>query len=437
MRKRLLILAAAYAGLLGVFLLPCLIGALVSRRWDMGHLRHLLFAAGPGIAISAAFITLSILFAGPLKDRLQRLREGKHRWVPVLAGPVGFVGFMSLIALGQGGSFLARLVDILPVCLLILGISLAGLCVYRSSRGKFCIKCGYELSWEVESSSHADSRCPECGALWMLPQATRRGQRQFRPRPLVLGIAVIGLALVAIRAAFPGGRSALLRLLPTGSIITEVVQAPRGFTMTEWAELSGRRLSPAQERRLAEGLLAQRSRKQYLAREADGWLEAAALAGKLGPALTERYFGEMMNIWLIAPDHAPAGQPITIGLGSEHRGPLGPPATLQPFILFEGFRLGEQTGVGRANTFAGGLGFGLESRSFGNVTPGDGPAQRFTLPPGRTRTQAGAAYWLVVMPANPPALGMRVSWTDEGLPVLPPQAVWSRRYELNKAITAD
>jgi hypothetical protein len=424
---------ATYGALAAVLLLPFLMFGLMTGRWKADLLRQTAVGAGPGLGMAAVLITLSVIFGARLKKAVtEPARRGPRGWAPALLGPLIFLSLMGLFASFQRGSYLARLADTLPMGLLMLGFSVVGLCVYRNSKGKFCAGCGYELSPEMEAGSDAESRCPECGGLWMLTGGTIQGQRRFRSRPLVVGLAVVALGLLMMRAAFPGGRSMVLRLLPTSSLIAEVTQAPRGFTISEWAELSRRTLSAAQERRLAEGLLGLRERKQYLAREADGWLENAALAGRLPPELIDRYFSGMMEIWLLAPGRGEPGGKATLGLGAEHRGPLGPPATLRPLVLFDGFAVGEATGIGRADTLVDGISFGDEVRSFGRVSKGRGPGREVALPAGRTEVRA--AYWLLVMPATPPSSGATLARGPAGEPVIPAAAVWARRFELSAVI---
>jgi hypothetical protein len=75
----------------------------------------------------------------------------------------------------------------------------------------------------------------------------------------------------------------------TGLLIEEIVAAPRGFVIDEWALLRGRTLTREQEFRLMEGLLEKRDKRGFLGAEDRQWMETMIQAGAVPEPLTTRF----------------------------------------------------------------------------------------------------------------------------------------------------
>jgi DNA-directed RNA polymerase subunit RPC12/RpoP len=362
------------------------------------------------------------------------------RWVVVAASPIVYIGLLTAFAFFRGGSIAAQVLDAIPMSLSMLGISMLGATVTRRGPGKYCTRCGYELSPEMEAESRDDSRCPECGARWLAKGGTVKGKRTIRKGVVAtaLVLAIAPFAFIIAKVGNPVLQTAVLKLLPTDSLISEVTAAPRGFTMDEWAVLSTRTLSPIQKATLAEGLLDLRAQRQYLSSDAEGWMEAEALAGTLPQQIRHRYFSEMFRVWIDAPDRAKAGQPLSIGLGSEHRGTLRTPSvtTLQTFVCFAGFRTGDGTDPASRGTkpeFA--IRFGRLSRSFGKIEPNATPGPTLELSPAAGPLRITAEYWLVVAP--PAVMAGGLTWNSDGSLAVPAGSAWTERITVTKDIVVE
>jgi hypothetical protein len=202
--------------------------------------------------------------------------------------------------------------------------------------------------------------------------------------------------------------------------------------------LGTRSLSPAQELTLAQGLLAQRDRVQYLSREAEAWLETEVLAGTLPAAVCERYFRGMLRMWIDAPDRAKAGEPLSIGLGSDHRGTLYSPGStkLQVFVCFNGFQIGDSPDrLARATGYAFAIGYGRVSDSFGmrQINNATGPVVEIT--PGAGKLAIKGDYWLIVAP--PAAVAAGLTWNADGSLAVPPGTAWAERVNIKKEIVVE
>lgn len=362
------------------------------------------------------------------------------RWVAVAASPIVYIGLLTAFATFRGGSIAAQVLDAIPMAFSMLGISMLGATVTRRGPGKYCARCAYELSPEMEAESRDDSRCPECSARWLARGGTVRGKRHIRKGVVATGLvlAIAPFAFIIAKVGNPVLQTATLRLLPTDSLITEVTAAPRGFTMDEWAVLSTRTLSPVQKATLAEGLLDLRAKRQYLSSEAEGWMETEALAGTLPQPIRDRYFTEMFSLWIDAPDRAKAGQPLSIGVGSEHRGTLRTPLVtkLQTFVCFAGFRTGDGTEPAARGTkpeYA--IRFGRLSRSFGKTETNATPGPTLELSPAAGPLRVTAEYWLVVAP--PAVMAAGLTWNPDGSLAVPAGAAWAERILTTKDIVVE
>jgi hypothetical protein len=352
-----------------------------------------------------------------------------------------FLVFMLIVPrliTGRGGSWLLGAIPHLPMAIGFVGFALLGRVLIRRGVIPRCAACEYDLSGPPEGGYDL---CPECGARLRTTGAVVQGKRVIHrgllTAGLVLAITPFLWFAVALRAPLTS-MSWYLPFAPTGSLIAEVTAAPRGFTMEEWAELAKRTLTQAQSHRLARGLIDLRRQRGYSDPAAEGWLERYALAGAMAPDLRERYYSEMIDVWLAAPESASPGESVTAGLGAVFRGNISYPTNTSygVKVIVEEF-LVEDAPAAPADT--AGLGASVDGVSlatmrntFRGVT-GDRRAHSTAGPavtvhanrPGPMVVRARG--WIYVAP-------VRSSTVPGGPVTLPAGTVWSRRLDVSDTI---
>ncbi|MGD8452537.1 MAG: hypothetical protein PVJ57_12020 [Phycisphaerae bacterium] len=289
----------------------------------------------------------------------------------------------------------------------------------RTGNSRHCVACGYQQA----PSGLNPRRCPECGMDWSLPGGMIIGKPSRQPHHLWLAVAFLAAAalpMILMMLSPASVRGLVLRTLPTGALINDAV-ADDGFTRAEWSELLGRRLSPEQRRQLAVGLLDKRLEQDYLDMVQGGWLWGQVSASLLPPDVTERYYGEMLDVRIDAPATAVVGEPLHVHLSSTYRRSRTP-FGLDPAVYFGGFffgddpaPLGQRERGEHAKFVASGL-----SRIQASITP---------TQPGPLRVRA-VLYFAV----GPNLTAWKGEWHDDETATLPSAATWSRRIELEKTI---
>lgn len=214
------------------------------------------------------------------------LRERPWLRVVSAAGMWSVFVLVSMFAIGSG-SVLKRGLEALPMAFFAIGLVLAVDARRRHGSTLRCAVCEYDLTG-AENSDPAAARCPECGSLWDRPGWTVRGERVWSGRAFALAMLLVLPFFVTVLQPVFGGfymEPAILRLLPTNSVIAEVA-GQTGFTMNAWSELNTRSLSPEQRERLALGLLKRNALRLHAWGDEAKWLAAEAAAGRL--SLTAR-----------------------------------------------------------------------------------------------------------------------------------------------------
>lgn len=194
----------------------------------------------------------------------------------------------------------------------------------RKGDALHCATCDYERA------AGAVERCPECGSRWTLPGALTRGTAVRSRSMLWTGGLMLSLYAVSygglIFMDLIGKRSFRASVTPTwvlfktielrqdsgfssyrqwpelGSrslttrqqerltqlLMNEIIEAPRGFVVVEWAVMGGLTLTGDQTLRFFERLLDKRDRS-HLSRGDMQWMQMQINAGTLPDALRERY----------------------------------------------------------------------------------------------------------------------------------------------------
>jgi DNA-directed RNA polymerase subunit RPC12/RpoP len=375
-------------------------------------------------------------------ERAEGLRLALARpWVRVglalVAFPVMTLWFalFQLVFAGPRGSLLVLVLGQVHMGLMFTGMALMGLAVVRGGKEPRCARCAYLLEGAPEGGYVV---CPECGHGLLTEGTIVQGRKRVIWPLLVVGVVVTVAPILGI-GTLSRGTALMTRYLPTSSLIKEVSAAPRGFTHEEWAEILRRQLSPTQTERLFEGVLELRERKGFTSREAEGWMDQAALSGGVPANMIERYYEGMLRLWIAAPDAVRRSETPTVrfGFGGDFRGNIHTPASsvLQVWFVPEELFVGEQAAAMEHDPSGPiyGIQMGTADRSFRGVKrdpvnpASDGPIGTVDVQDlaGETIELRGTG-WLYVAPHGtppPPA--------DRSIPV---GAVWSKRIDLKKTV---
>lgn len=237
---------------------------------------------------------------------------------------VGWMVAFTGLSTGRGGSLLVGVISNAHMGLMFTGFALIGLSIVRRGEEPRCRVCQYDLEGAPDGGYDA---CPECGANLRLSTSIIKGTRRVVVPMIVAGALTVVVSFASI-GFLTRGSAAYMPYLPTGALIKEITVAPRGFTQDEWTELLTRTLTPAETEALFRGMLDQRDANGYMASEAEGWLDATALAGKAPADAIERYYAGMLDVWLAAPavvSRRESGS-FRFGFGADHRGNISVPS---------------------------------------------------------------------------------------------------------------
>ena len=287
----------------------------------------------------------------------------------------------------------------------------------RTGQSRFCAECGYQFA-PTGDNAH---RCPECGSDWSGLGGTVVGTQAGNSRHLWTGIAWLGLmiAMIAIDMRSVASQYAwVTQVQPTSSLIYDAIDN-RGRTTAQWKELGRRQLSPKQEHSLAVGLLDKRLRENFLDKVEGGWLWNQVSTASLPEDLIDRYYSEMLEVWIDVPESIMIGEQLPVGLGSTYRH-SSQPKSINGVICFGGFYFGDDPNpIARKETCM--YAMLLDDPQYG-IHADATPSQS-----GRLRVRAVFYY------AIGPFLNwakMQAIWNDDGTATLPAEVIWSRRIEL-------
>jgi hypothetical protein len=398
------------------------------------------------VAVMVPLIITFFALMGLVQPWVRHRPDGTERRYLRFLGLLAPAAFYQVVMLSHaaagGGSLLAGMLKAAPMTVFFLGFGVASLAVRKVGDEVSCAKCGYAMDAEIQAIDDPEQRCSECGAFWKRPGGFVRGRKQILKWPIAVAAILLVCGVGLMFSPFYRGLGARqFALLPTSSLIREVT-ATGSFTYDEWAVLSNRTLSQKQKLKLAEGLLAKRSKRQYLGNDEEAWFEAAVLNGELPRDIVERYFRGMLEVWIDAPDNATLGRPLSIGLGSDHRGSLRTPSrtTLKVYVIFAGFRVNGGELQEAATGPAHGISYGRVRRAWGKLERtitqgGTKPPELDIQPAAAGPLLISAEYWLVVAPPN--AFANTSLWQPDGQPQIPPSAAWAERIIIDKTITIE
>jgi hypothetical protein len=220
-------------------------------------------------------------------------------------------------------------------------------------------------------------------------------------------------------------------LLPTSLLIARVGDPGGNFTIDEMQALNARQLSPAEQAHLTLTLLDKRVRRDYFSPDEQRWLDGRVAAGGLAPDLLDRFYREMVEVWVVAPEIARVGEPFTVGVGLQEHRPLTTSCT--PLVLVGGYWLDASTDrAGGSDVAEWTEDIGAEHRSFRRITRAKYPHEAALIAAEAGARTIHLEYWLLVMPRSSGAVS--VTWGPDGKPVLPRGALFLERCEVSKTI---
>jgi hypothetical protein len=372
--------------------------------------------------VAPAFFAFMLIIGGMVCLGLDLGRRLPPRGFFVAIGTVAIVAIIVVSAAMQDRPFLVALLGLVPAVLPASGGLIMGLGMpHFKGRTLHCVRCGYEYT------RGSGWQCPECGKAWTSKGGLVRGVR----RPTNWYWIAAGLAVMFIAPLNTLWGRSLTGVLPTSVLIAKVGVPHGGFTIDEMKALTSRTLSDAERLSLASAMIRKRGLSDYLSPDEQSWLDGRVGRGLLPREVIDRYYHEMVEVWVVAPASASAGEPMKVAIGVQDHRPLTQSCT--PLILVGGYWLDDPAKREGSSDLAQPAGdVGLEHRSFGTVAPA-----RFThegtLTPATTGTvTVHLEYWLIVMPRG--SGSVPVSWGADGQPVAPPGALFMERREATRAV---
>jgi hypothetical protein len=288
-----------------------LVAAGAAARWWLGTsgLADLVLRAV--IALGFAVPILGIgLHALPEALRRRGTTPARSNIIRLGFSMLAMMTLFPLIAFAAGQSPLAMLLQFwwMPAWMIGLAMVQAGFTA-RSGTQRFCPSCEYPFEFADEDT--APSRCPECGTAWL--NRWTIGLKTRRPKLIAGGAAVAILSL-----ALTGPWLGMLPVAPylsTPALVRWICLLPDNAG-SAWAELPTRTLTPAQTEELFAALLDRRKRGMFFTAgvAAKTWLDTQVGTRSVSPALTSRFFEEMVTVDLWAPARVRVGQPFQAGL---------------------------------------------------------------------------------------------------------------------------
>lgn len=204
----------------------------------------------------------------------------------------------------SGGSLLVRVLDNLPMAGVFVAIALISRAKVATG-GLLCAKCKYNVEslsppipeGQTKPPVH-DVVCPECGSQFGWPGGTISEHHEWRMSRLVWPCVFLLPMLIQFASIPVAGvlwwKSALLRLVPTSSLIKEAINS-RSFTMAVWDEIGKREISADECREISVALLSPPPR-QYFNPDERRWLSASIAAGSVPAELVEPWLSRLVMV---------------------------------------------------------------------------------------------------------------------------------------------
>lgn len=300
--------------------------------------------------------------------------------------------------------------------------------IRRVGNEQLCAACGYECRT-------AGERCAECGSYWLEPGGLIRGHRVVQPGAVAAGMMVVLIGFVGAAPSRYSIDRLGLYLMPDSIRIRAVTIGAGWENEGKLEDLLASPLSAKNELLLATRLLDQRLEEEDLSATAVTWLEGRVLSTGLTDAIRERFFEEMVELWLEGPDKVTAGAPFSPLIAFRDREPVSG-SSLMLQIYFAGI----STDAGR--TFVGRRAFASGPMSVSTVWYYQGqrelldearvPLVSFNVP---GEHEIVVRMWLAVVPLN--IRYSSANWNDDGTPKFPQAALWTKELVLRRTVSVE
>lgn len=374
---------------------------------------HYLFFAIMGVGALVGLAAWNKLKYPPHDQRISPL----HRNVVIFASTIPAVlALIVLLVLTHQTASLKMISAVLYTSFLGTGTTVWNLGKKRRDPdAQFCKECGYQKVAGVSP------RCPECGTDWNDLRNLAAGRKDFRMQSIGIAFGLIGA--LALTSSMSIGR--LYPLLPDSTLITLATYNTDSYDL--WKEIENRNLSGRHTIDLLEHCLDHRLQSGRFDWREDDFVQDNVGDPTLPQHLIDRYYRESFSLQIHAPRPTAKWQKTDICLTIE-RARL---VTADVGYLFFGGYL-----LGNSDTPVHRLDQPIRLRSRPRHSRDDPSLEHATsfkklLTPD-TAVPIKANAWLVIFPARQTSL--TIEWNPDGTPVIPPNAIWHGRVELETTI---
>jgi len=299
---------------------------------------------------------------------------------------------------------------------------------WREGVTRHCAKCNYQKAPEGQVSE----LCPECGAEWLLEDGLAKGNWRNYPPVFWTGVALCSLFVICQVAnrfvPYSVRLSRIAELMPTGVLIAMATDSD--YAQEVMAILAERTLAQEQINGLAEGLMDARLEKPYLFNMEQPVFRKIIANGVLPEELHNRYYREMLDTWVYAPDQVEVGEAFEIKINAQGR--FTPRIDEVVSLYVTGYQIGDSPGwVLHQSQVLNGTNWAeqYDNKWTQRVVPESKIAW--------TATEAGElkirfVYWMVV---HPQAITFEsISWDENDVPKIPEGVYWSQRIQVEKVV---
>ncbi len=248
--------------------------------------------------------------------------DQRHRLAVTSVLGVAVVAALGTVARSvyQADDLYTGLVAASPRFVVLVTIGIGGALVLRGMPRRegtviHCAQCGYPR----EDEKKIIASCPECSAPWRWYGNWKRGKPVHHPQSFWAGAVLLSLVLAWgwLRLIAPGLFNSAL---PTELLISQISATPSWQMEQQWDALLDRPLTAKQELELAELLLDKRVRFGGLSFGGENWMREYIERPTCPEELIDRYFMEVLEVQVLGPSRASAGEFVDFQLIAKYRG---------------------------------------------------------------------------------------------------------------------
>lgn len=301
----------------------------------------------------------------------------------------------------------------------------------RQGDEEFCKKCDYQ------KGPNASDVCPECGNHWANPFKVEKGRRIRNDSMLYAGVTLCILwAAVLLPMTFSGW---YLQFIPD-NVLINIMKNDESPSYRFRGEFEKRNFSPQIMADLFAHYLDQRKEHRSFSMEGSSFIKAEIGGPNIPKELVDRYYRETYELSLhVLPGDDPVGS-ATVSVRTIQRSFA---TNVYFYYYFGGYQFDGNPKAQVRDTKPV-----LLERKFLRMYPRirKQPTPKPTrlnnttakLLPGPLPipSHVRATVWLVAFPSTLPRK-TTIQWTPSGEPVIPPNAVWHGRVDLETVIDAN